>query len=190
MGETYSIGVHLAGTNLRIASYSGGVDLMDAIHLPTHLADGPNRGVRDMCEAIRSPKGKDYGGRRLTGVGIGSPGSMLLPDGVLYNPSNLPGWYCFQLRQTLESELGRSMEIECDANVASLAEQPVGTGATFCIESFCVLTLGEPSTLHEGKAYVLRAQPGSSAGLLGACLLPYQKEASASVLAETLIAYQ
>jgi glucokinase len=35
----------------------------------------------------------------------------------------------------------------------------------------------EPSRLEVNKTYVLGAQLGSTAGLLGACLLPYQMNA-------------
>jgi glucokinase len=142
MSETYTIGVDLGGTNLRIASYCRGTDFVDSILLPTRLMDGPDRVVRDMCEGIEALKTKENRGRRLAGVGIGSPGPMQLPEGVLYNPPNLPGWDRFNLRQAIESELGMSVEIECDANLAALAEQKLGAGATHGVDSLCVLTLG------------------------------------------------
>jgi glucokinase len=142
MSETYSIGVDLGGTNLRIASYWGGVEFMDSVLLPTRLAEGPDRVVRDMCEAIQCLRRKDNGGRRLVGIGIGSPGPMQLPEGVLHNPPNLPGWDLFHLRRAIESELRTSIEIECDANLAALAEQKLGAGRLYGAASLCVLTLG------------------------------------------------
>lgn len=142
MSETYSIGVDLGGTNLRIASYGGGVEFLDSILLPTRLAEGSDRVVRDMCEGIDALRFKDHGGRRLIGIGIGSPGPMQLPEGTLRNPPNLPGWDGFQLRQAIESALGTSVQIESDANLAALAEQKLGAGKTHHIDSLCVLTLG------------------------------------------------
>jgi len=142
MNETFSIGVDLGGTNLRIASYAGGVDFVDSILLPTRLVEGPNRVVHDICEGIEALRIKENRGRRLVGIGIGSPGPMQLPEGVLHNPPNLPGWDRFQLRKTIESELRTSVEIECDANLAALAEQKLGAGRTHQIESLSVLTLG------------------------------------------------
>jgi glucokinase len=142
MSETYSIGVDLGGTNLRIASYAGGVDFLDSILLPTRLAEGPGRVVRDMCEGIDALRSKDNGGRRLIGIGIGSPGPMQLPEGVLRNPPNLPGWDSFQLRHAIETELDTPVQIESDANLAALAEQKLGAGEMYRIDSLCVLTLG------------------------------------------------
>jgi glucokinase len=77
MGETYTIGVDLGGTNLRVASYSSGINFVDSILVPTRLMEGPDRVVRDMCEAIEALRTKENDrGRRLAGIGIGSPGPM------------------------------------------------------------------------------------------------------------------
>ena len=142
MSETYSIGVDLGGTNLRIASYGGGVEFLDSIILPTRLAEGHDQVVRDMCHGIDALRSNDNGGRQLIGIGIGSPGPMELPKGTLHNPPNLPGWDGFQLRHAIESALGTSVQIESDANLAALAEQKLGAGKTHDIDSLCVLTLG------------------------------------------------
>jgi glucokinase len=142
MSGTYSIGVDLGGTNLRVASYESGVDFMDSVLLPTRLMEGPDRVVRDICEAIKALRTKDNGGRQLAGIGIGSPGPMEIPEGVLRNPPNLPGWDLFQLRRAIESQLRTPIEIECDANLAALAEQKLGAGRLYSVDSLCVLTLG------------------------------------------------
>jgi glucokinase len=133
MSEAYSVGVDLGGTNLRIAAYSGGVDFLESILLPTHLADGPDRVVRDMSEGIEALRANHDGRRRLVGIGIGSPGPMELPEGELHNPPNLPGWDGFQLRRAIESAVGMSVQVESDANLAALAEQKLGAGKTHSI---------------------------------------------------------
>jgi glucokinase len=141
MKPSYSIGVDLGGTNLRIAAYEHGVEFLDTIRVRTRLTDGREPVVRDMCEAITALINKDYG-RRLAGIGIGSPGPLELPEGVLYNPPNLPGWDGFNLRDAIESTLRRSVVIENDANAAALAEQRLGAGKRHGVESLCVLTMG------------------------------------------------
>ena len=142
MSETYSIGVDLGGTNLRIASYVDGIEFLDIIRVPTHLAEGRDQVVRNMCEAIKALAAREYGGRHLAGICIGTPGPLELPNGILRNPPNLPGWDGFNLRAAVESTLDRAVEIESDANVAALAEQKLGAGRTHGIDSLCVLTLG------------------------------------------------
>jgi glucokinase len=142
MTGTYSIGVDLGGTNLRIASYEGGTDFLDSILLPTRLAAGPDQVVRDMCAGIEGLRSNHQGGRRLAGIGVGSPGPIELPDGTLRNPPNLPGWDGFHMREAIESILETPVHIESDANLAALAEQKLGAGNVYHVNSLCVLTLG------------------------------------------------
>ncbi len=142
MTESYSIGVDLGGTNLRIAAYASGTEFLETIHLPTRLADGRDRIVSDMCEAILALSAKSYGERRLAGIGVGTPGPLELPEGILRNPPNLHGWDGFNLRNAIESTLGREIEMESDGNLAALAEQKLGAGRGQRHDSLCMLTLG------------------------------------------------
>ena len=123
MSETYSIGVDLGGTNLRIAFYNSGVDFLDTITIPTRLSEGRECVVRDMCEAIKALAARQHNSCRLDGIAIGTPGPLELPEGILRNPPNLIGWDGFNLRHAFESVLGSSVAIESDANLAALAEQ-------------------------------------------------------------------
>jgi glucokinase len=142
MSDTYSIGVDLGGTNLRIASYSDGADFLDSILVPTRLAAGPHQVVRDICEGVGTLRSRAKGSRQLVGIGLGSPGPIELPGGTLRNPPNLPGWDGFQLRQAIESMLETPVQVESDANLAALAEQKLGAGKLHHVNSLCVLTLG------------------------------------------------
>jgi glucokinase len=142
MNATYSIGVDLGGTNLRIASYTEDLGLMDTIPLPTRLSEGRDRVVRDIRDAVTSLTENRYGERHLAGVGMGTPGPLELPEGILRNPPNLQGWDGFNLRSAVETSLNRSIQIESDANAAALAEARLGAGRTHNVDSFCMLTLG------------------------------------------------
>jgi glucokinase len=141
LSDCYSIGVDLGGTNLRVASYTGGVDFLDTITIPTRLAEGPGTVVTDMCAAITTLIARQEGNRRLEAIAIGTPGPLELPEGILRSPPNLPGWDGFNLRQAIESTLNCPV-LENDANLAALAEQQLGAGKTHVVDSLCVLTLG------------------------------------------------
>jgi glucokinase len=142
MAQTYSIGVDLGGTNLRIASYSKDIGLMHTISLPTRLDKGREQVVLDLCDAITSLKAKTNPDLILAGVGIGTPGPLELPEGILRNPPNLTGWDGFDLRKAVETILGHPVDIESDANAAALAEARLGVGRDQTIDSLCILTLG------------------------------------------------
>ena len=138
--ESFSIGVDLGGTNLRVAAYHEQTGIVDSVSLPTRLSFGRDQVVQDMCGAIRTLAERNDG--TLFGIGVGSPGPLELPDGILRNPPNLPGWDGFQLREAIESELGRTVALESDANLAALAEWRLGAGLKYGIDNLCVLTLG------------------------------------------------
>lgn len=140
--SSFSIGVDLGGTNLRVAAYTRASGLLETILLPTRLAAGRHAVVEDMCHSIRKLIDTYSSQHELTGVGIGTPGPLELPAGRLHNPPNLPGWDGFELRQEVENCLGMEVIVESDANLAALAECLLGSGRTLGIDSLCMLTLG------------------------------------------------
>ncbi len=140
--SSFSVGVDLGGTNLRVAAYTRASGLLETILLPTRLSAGRHAVVEDMCHAIRKLLANYSNQFELAGVGVGTPGPLELPAGRLHNPPNLPGWDGFELRAEVESCLDMPVAVESDANVAALAECMLGSGRTLGIDSLCMLTLG------------------------------------------------
>ena len=128
MPGSYVIGIDLGGTNLRVAAYAEGLEFLEVIQLPTRLSEGRDRVVRDIRDAVAALRDRDIGGRTLAGIGVGAPGPLELPEGIVRNPPNLTGWDGFNLRAAIESALGRAIELDNDANVAAFAEQRLGVG--------------------------------------------------------------
>jgi glucokinase len=140
--ETFSIGVDLGGTNLRVASYDHSHGLRESIELSTRRQKGRDAVISDLCNAVESLIQKAPVRHECIGIGIASPGPMELPEGRLLDPPNLPGWENFELRQVLQRRLKRAVVVENDANVAALAECVLGRGKEFKLNSLCMLTLG------------------------------------------------
>jgi glucokinase len=149
----YTIGIDLGGTNLRIAAYSAhgasnghpgyGAkgELLERVDLLTRVAAGPSSVVQDIAATIHTIIGH-LPNHTLRGIGLGTPGPLELPAGVLHSPPNLPGWDGFALRHELQSALNREVRVESDANVAALAESVLGAGSAHSLDSLCMLTLG------------------------------------------------
>jgi glucokinase len=95
-----------------------------------------------MCDAIRAIQAKQSSNRSLTCIGVGAPGPLELPEGILRNPPNLHGWDGFNLREAIESTLRTTIMMDNDANASALAEQKLGLGRSRSIDSLSVLTLG------------------------------------------------
>lgn len=140
--NSFSIGVDLGGTNLRVAAYTRDQEKLESISIPTRLKDGRYAVVQDMCDAIHSIASKLRDRGDLVGIGVGSPGPLQLPSGKLYHLPNFPGWDGFELKFEIEKVLGMPVIIENDANAAALAEFLHGSGKQRGVNSLCMLTLG------------------------------------------------
>src|SRR5690242_9553427 len=115
----YSIGIDLGGTNLRAAAIDRSGKMMRKISGGTHLQAGREAVVGAMVRSIRILRDQ-FGYTGLLGVGVGSPGIILIDKGVITGAPNLPGFDNFPLRHEIERELGAAVILENDANAAAL----------------------------------------------------------------------
>src|SRR6267142_1825967 len=97
----YSIGIDLGGTNLRAAAIDRSGKMLRKISGSTHLSAGRDAVVDDMVASIRKLR-EEFGPGGLAGVGVGSPGFIILEKGIITNANNLPGFDNFPLRDEIE----------------------------------------------------------------------------------------
>ncbi|HEX4038500.1 MAG TPA: ROK family protein [Acidobacteriaceae bacterium] len=138
--ESFAIGVDLGGTNLRIAAVTPEGERLETISLRTRLEAGPAAVLDDMAAAIAEIAGKQSG--EPVGIGVGSPGPLELPAGVLHHPPNLPGFDGLHLRDELERRVGWAVHVDSDGNLAAYGEALLGAGRAFGLESLMMYTLG------------------------------------------------
>jgi glucokinase len=70
--------------------------------------------------------------QQLSGVGVGSPGTIDVRTGTVSSARNLPGWDgSFALAETLSKQLGTPIEVGNDVQVATGAEFALGAGNTY-----------------------------------------------------------
>jgi glucokinase len=140
--SSFSIGVDLGGTNLRVGAFTSDFKRIGLSNTPTRVSAGPEAVARDMCGEIQKLIRECADGNALQGIGVGTPGPIELPAGRLGAPPNLPGFEGFELRHTLENMLDMTVHIEHDSNAAALAECRAGAGKKHQEASLCMLTLG------------------------------------------------
>jgi glucokinase len=136
----FSIGVDLGGTNLRIAAFDERGTLMEKITLGTKTVVGRDQVLNNMCDAIQQTSEKFRPSANLVGVGIGVPGIMDMPTGMMRESPNLPGWADYPVRAEIERRLGTPVILENDANCAALGEKWLGAGRH--VRHLAMLTLG------------------------------------------------
>ncbi len=91
--QPFYLGIDLGGTNIK----SGVVDdlgrPLSSVSLETEAERGPEVGISNLAQAGKQAvveSGLSWDD--ITGVGLGSPGTMDLSRGMLLEPPNLPGW--------------------------------------------------------------------------------------------------
>jgi glucokinase len=145
---SFSIGVDLGGTNLRIAAVTTDGQLLEKITLGVKVIQGRDQVLNEMCAAIDRLSAKYKADREFRGAGVGVPGIIDMATGTLRKSANLPGWEDYPVR----AEIGRRLRslnksnkevpvvLENDANVAALGEQWLG--AARGVANAATVTLG------------------------------------------------
>jgi glucokinase len=138
--NSFSIGVDLGGTNLRIAAVDEQGLLVEKVTLGTKVSLGRDHVLNDMCDAIQRLSEKYKNSAALLGIGIGVPGIIDMESGLLRESPNLPGWADYPVRAEIERRLSTMVILENDANVAALGEKWLGAAKAFA--DMVMLTLG------------------------------------------------
>ena len=137
---SYSIGVDLGGTNLRIAAVDERGSLIEKITLGTRVSLGRDHVLDQMCDAIQRVAAKYVSVSQLKGIGIGVPGIIDMQTGLLRESPNLPGWADYPVQAEIERRLQTMVILENDANAAALGESWLG--AARGVQHMAMLTLG------------------------------------------------
>src|SRR5258708_1315064 len=135
----YSIGIDLGGTNLRAAAIDRSGAMLGKIAGSTHLSAGKEAVIPDLVAAIHK-LGEQCGAQELAGVGVGTPGFIIMEKGVITGSPNMPGFDNFPIRDEIERQLGAPVVLENDANAAALGEKWMGAGRNY--DDLVLLTLG------------------------------------------------
>lgn len=135
------LGIDLGGTNIKAGVVSDAGESLSQVSLPTEPERGPEAGIRRLCEAgelaiERSPLSRE----QIIAVGIGAPGTMDIPAGMLLEPPNLPGWDYVPIRQLISEHFELPAILQNDAQAAAYGEYWVGAGRG--ANSMALWTLG------------------------------------------------
>jgi glucokinase len=137
----FYLGIDLGGTNIKSGVVDGEGRPVSAISVETQAEQGPEVGLDNLAEAgRRAVEASGVPWDQIAGVGLGSPGTMDLPSGMLLEPPNLPGWDNLPIRQLLSERLKKPAVLQNDANAAAFGEYWTGAGKD--AHSLVMFTLG------------------------------------------------
>jgi glucokinase len=85
-------------------------------------------------------KRAEVAGTKVAWAGLGFPGFLHHPEGIILKSPNLPGWERFPIRSELAKRFSIPFQMENDANCAALGESWLGGAVGF--RNSVLLTLG------------------------------------------------
>ena len=135
-------GIDVGGTTIKLALVNDQGELLATSHFPTEDELGvPNavQRMRNGLETLCRERQIDFDA--ITALGLGTPGTMDIPKGLILEPPNLPGWRHFPILDTLREACdGKLVVFANDAGAAAYGEFWVGSGREH--DSIVMFTLG------------------------------------------------
>ena len=136
--EKYAVGVDLGGTSIKLGIVSQKGKIIKKTAVDTKAVDGPQSVIAQIKYGINILLHKNK--FKIQGIGIGSPGTVSLKNGIVENPPNFPGWKKINLGMIIKKEFNANVHIDNDANAAAIGEMIFGAGKK--LDSFVMVTLG------------------------------------------------
>ena len=134
-------GVDLGGTSIKIGLVDDRGRTISARRIPTEQERGPQDGMTRMAATIKELlEAEQIDPTQLAAVGLGTPGTMDIPAGMILEPPNLPAWRHFPVRDELSKACQCPVAYANDAGAAAYGEFWIGTGQQY--NSMVLLTLG------------------------------------------------
>jgi glucokinase len=152
------LGIDLGGTNIKSGVVDDDGRILSSVKIATEADLGADAGVEHLAEAgRRAVEASGLSWDDIAGVGLGSPGTMDIPGGLLIEPPNLPGWEDLPIRDRLSQRLGKPVVFQNDGNAAAFGEYWTGAGRG--VHSLVMFTLGTgigcgivlDGVIHEGR---------------------------------------
>lgn len=133
-------GIDVGGTGIKIGLVDSVGTTVAFERIDTRESEGPDAAIQRVIEVIRQSESQLGLSNQVARIGLGAPGPMDLPGGLLVEPPQLPSWWNFPIRDVISHLLERPVSFLNDANAAAYGEFWLGSGRDD--GSMVLLTLG------------------------------------------------
>ncbi len=135
------VGVDVGGTGMKIGVVDDRGYTLSRTKMATLEERGPQEAIERVTRTIHGELEKlGLAMHDIAAIGLGTPGTMDIPRGLILEPPNLPHWRNFPVRDALAHTSGKPVAYANDANAAAYGEFWVGGGRDY--QSMVMLTLG------------------------------------------------
>lgn len=130
MAQQLAIGVDLGGTTVKTGLIDTDGNILAQSKLPTLAELNPQAVIGQIVKSINEvlPHAK---GKTIAGIGIGAPGLIQNPGGIVKSPPNMNNWDVVPLADEIAKVFKLRVEVDNDANVAAVAEAKFGAGKNY-----------------------------------------------------------
>ena len=188
MTKPYAIGIDVGGTKLAAGLVSRDGTILHRYSTQAHSEKEPEfviEAIEQTYHAIIEQS--QINPSEIEAIGLGFPGNVNGPEGIVLVSSNLPAWDHFPLRDTVAERLGVPVILENDTNLCAVGEHRYGAGRG--VRDMCYVTIstgygigiiinnqlyvGHTGTAGELAHVVVKPRgPRCTCGKLG-CLMAY-----------------
>lgn len=127
--QEFFVGVDVGGTNIKAGVVTSNGRQLSSIVLPTEGDKGPDHGLRNIRHAVdEAIEQSPIRMRNITAIGLATPGTLDIPNGILMEPANLPKWRHIPIRQLIGDHFDKPTTLQNDANAAAFGEFWGGAG--------------------------------------------------------------
>lgn len=134
-------GVDVGGTNIKLGLVDDAGRTVGFQSIQTLESRGPEDAIQRIVAGLQALLvQRQATWEMVAAVGLGTPGTMDIPQGMVLEPPNMPHWRFFPLRDRLAAACGKPVAFQNDANAAAFGEYWVGSGRG--CSSLILLTLG------------------------------------------------
>src|ERR1700690_1201248 len=128
--KTYAIGIDVGATTIKGGVVDPKGKIVDQITVDTKANKGPTIVLKQISLAIQELFAR-HKPAACYGIGIGSPGVVVVEDGSVHYPPNFSDWREVQVTRPIRNMFSLPVFIENDANCAAIAEAKYGAGAKY-----------------------------------------------------------
>ncbi|MFA5059119.1 MAG: ROK family protein [Candidatus Omnitrophota bacterium] len=138
----FVLGIDVGGTNIKcgLVDPSGKISLRTAF--PTKsFAQSKSALIKALVScAQKTITQNDIGKKDILGIGIGFPGLVDFPKGMVHCLVNIPGWKNVFVKKIIQQEIGIPTFVDNDVNLMALGEWKFGAGRG--VKNVVCITLG------------------------------------------------
>ena len=135
-----AVGIDVGGTSIKGATIRENGEVLNRFSMPMDKFASPEETLGKLCDLVNETVNTHHKNEKISGIGIGIPGTFNKNTGVVMSCPNLPTWANFNLKAFMEERTKLYVKMVNDADAAALAEAKFGAGKDY--NYLLMITLG------------------------------------------------